>query len=59
MKELKTGLENNKNYTIDFCVKGDAYTTHIYTTSQKRAKELLKDMFPDATNIFAKHYAEY
>ena len=56
---MKTGLEKNKKYTVDYMVKGDCYTTYIYAPSQKRAKEMLKDMIPDATKIVAKHYAAY
>lgn len=56
MMNLKTGLENNKKYTVGYTVNGEGYTTYIWTTSQKRAKEMLKDMFPDAKKIIAKHY---
>jgi hypothetical protein len=59
MKEIKTGLERNKKYIVDYTVKGDGYSTIIYTTSQKRAKEMLQKMFPDACKIVAKHWAEY
>lgn len=56
MMNLKTGLENNKKYTVDFTVNGEACSTSIWTTSQKRAKEMLKEMIPDAKKIVAKHW---
>ena len=56
MMKLETGLENNKKYTVCYDVNGEGYTTYIWTTSQKRAKEMLKEMLPDAKKITAKHY---
>lgn len=59
MSELRTGLEKNRKYTVDYMVGTDCYSTSIYTTSQKKAKQMLKDMIPDAKNIVAKHYECY
>lgn len=56
LENLPTGLESNKKYTVGFTVNGGGYTTYIWTTSQKSAKAMLKEMVPDAKKIIAKHY---
>lgn len=57
--DLKTGLEKNKKYIVDYRVGADCYTTYIYTTSQKKAKAMLKSVIPDAKKIVAKCYECY
>lgn len=56
LESLPTGLESNRKYTVGFEANGEGYTTYIYTTSQKRAKEMLKEMIPEAKKIRAKYY---